>query len=75
MPFVRRKSVKGIGYFYLVESYRADGKMHQRVLAYLGRHETVKAAYNHWQEQAKTGNDAADRKHARMMIQKLKPYL
>ena len=75
MPFVRRKRVKGIGYFYLVESYRADGKMHQRVLAYLGRHETVKAAYRYWQEQTKTGQDAGEKQHDRMMVKKLKPYL
>lgn len=75
MPFVRTKLVKGIRYHYLVEAYREDGKVRQRVLAYLGEHETVKAALRYWQKQTSAGPDAAARKHAREMVKKLRPYL
>ena len=36
MAYVRRKTVKGQDYFYLVESRRVDGKVVQKVLRYLG---------------------------------------
>ncbi len=74
MPFVRAKQVKGCTYYYLCESYWADGRPHQRVIAYLGQYRTVKAALAHWQKQVRTGGDAAARKHAREMVKKLTPY-
>lgn len=37
MAYVRRKQIKGRDYFYLVESYRRDGKVKTRTLKYLGR--------------------------------------
>lgn len=37
MAYVRRKQIKGRAYFYLVESYRRDGKVKTRTLKYLGR--------------------------------------
>ena len=67
--------MKGIRYFYLVEGCRVDGKVRQRVVCYLGEHKTVKAALEHWRELAKAGKDVAERKHAREMVAKLKPYL
>ena len=75
MPFIRTKLVKGISYYYLVESFRNDGKPRQRVLAYLGEHSTVRAAYKHWADQAKTAPDAAGRKRARAVVKELEPYL
>jgi len=36
MAFIRRKKVKGITYYYIVESYKEEGKVKQRVLLYLG---------------------------------------
>jgi hypothetical protein len=75
MPYVRAKQIKGCTYYYLCESYWADGKPRQRVIAYLGKFSTVEAAHRHWNEQAQTAPDAAARKHAREMVKKLKPYL
>lgn len=36
MAYVRRKRIKGHDYYYLVESYRRDGKVRTRMLKYLG---------------------------------------
>lgn len=36
MAFIRRKKVRGITYYYIVESYKNQGKVKQRVLCYLG---------------------------------------
>ena len=36
MAYVKRKRIKGREYYYLAESYRADGKVKTRTLAYLG---------------------------------------
>lgn len=43
MAFVRKKTIKGREYHYLVESYRDNGKVKQKTLAYLGRHPSVQA--------------------------------
>ena len=75
MPFIRSKTIKGLLYNYLVESFREDGKPRQRVLVYLGEFHTVKAAYKHWAAEAKTGADASIRKHAREMAKRLEQYL
>lgn len=75
MPFIRTKLIKGIGYHYLVESFREEGKPRQRVLLYLGQHETVTAAYKHWQEQTQKAPNAESRKHAREMVKRLEFYI
>ena len=36
MAYVRRKRLKGHNYYYLVESFRQDGKVKTRTLKYLG---------------------------------------
>jgi len=36
MAFIRRKKVKGKTYYYIVESYKENGKVKQRVLCYIG---------------------------------------
>ncbi len=41
--FIRRKG-KG---FYVVANYREGGKVRQKVLAYLGPHSTIEAAWDH----------------------------
>lgn len=47
MAYVRRKRVKGHEYYYLVESYRRDGKVRTRTLKYLGTSPEVPAEYRH----------------------------
>jgi hypothetical protein len=36
MAFIRKKTIKGNDYFYLVEGFRVGNKVRQRVLRYLG---------------------------------------
>ncbi len=49
MAFVREKKVPGKGdktysYYQLVEGRRVDGKVRQRVVAHLGKHDSIEAA-------------------------------
>jgi hypothetical protein len=44
MAYLRTKNVGGRRYHQLVEGYREDGKVKQRVLAHLGRYESVEEA-------------------------------
>ena len=44
MAYVRKNRVDGVEYYQLVQGYREEGKVKQRVLAYLGRYPTVDAA-------------------------------
>ena len=44
MAFIRAKVVKGKAYYQLIETYREDGRVRQRVLAHLGRDSTFEAA-------------------------------
>jgi len=43
MSFVRSKKVKGLSYLYRVESYREGKRVRQRVLAYLGKADDMRA--------------------------------
>jgi hypothetical protein len=45
MAFIRKKTVNGETYHYLVKSVRIKGKVRQKVLAYLGRFDNVEDAY------------------------------
>lgn len=36
MAFIRKKKVKGKNYYYIVESYKENGAVKQRVLGYIG---------------------------------------
>jgi len=36
MAFIRKKKIKGISYYYLVENRRINGKVRQKVLKYIG---------------------------------------
>ena len=41
MAFIRSKKIKGISYYYLVESKRINGKVRQKVLKYIGNSERL----------------------------------
>jgi hypothetical protein len=75
VTFVRTKMVKGIEYRYLVQGVREGDRVRQKVVAYLGAHKTVKAAYAHWMREAKNSKDRAAQRHAKQMVQTLKHYL
>lgn len=45
MAYVRRKRIRGHEYYYLVESYRHNGKVKTRTLKYLGKSPTVPLEY------------------------------
>lgn len=47
MAYVRRKRLKGHDYYYLVESFRRDGKVKTRTLKYLGTSPKVPAQYHY----------------------------
>ena len=47
MAYVKRKRIKGREYYYLAESYRADGKVKTRTLAYLGTTPQVPEEFAH----------------------------
>jgi hypothetical protein len=42
--FIRKKIVRGVVYYALVESFRMEGKVRQRVIAPLGQSATLEAA-------------------------------
>jgi len=75
MAYVRTKRIKGIEYRYLVEGVREGGKVKQRVIAYLGQHQTVKAAYRYWSLTLQKAETTSERSEAKSMIKKLEPYL
>ncbi|MEN7981823.1 MAG: hypothetical protein ABFQ65_00040 [Nanoarchaeota archaeon] len=43
--YIRKKLIKGKDYYYLVEGKLVDGKVKQKVLAYIGDREKLKAFY------------------------------
>ena len=47
MAYVRRKRLKGRDYYYLVESFRQDGKVKTRNLKYLGATPHVPPQYQY----------------------------
>jgi hypothetical protein len=49
--FVRKKRVHDNEYYQLVENYRKDGHHRQRVVAHLGKHDTVQGAIDGLREQ------------------------
>jgi hypothetical protein len=52
VAYVRKKKVGKYEYYQLVEGYRENGKVRQRVLAHLGRDSTVEGAAARWERQA-----------------------
>lgn len=75
MTYVRTKTIKGRTYYYLVEGVRVGNKTYQKVVAYLGVHETVKAAHDYWRKQARAATSADDRRRARAKAKNLEQYL
>ena len=47
MAYVRRKRLKGHDYYYLVASFRQDGKVKTRTLKYLGTTPQVPPQYQY----------------------------
>jgi len=47
VAYVRKKRIKGRDYYYLVESYRRDGKVRSRTIKYLGKSPDVPPEYRH----------------------------
>ena len=47
MAYVRKKRLKGHDYYYLVESFRQDGKVKTRTLKYLGTTPQVPTPYQY----------------------------
>lgn len=47
MAYVRKKRLKGHAYYYLVESYRRNGKVKTRTIKYLGTSADVPPEYQH----------------------------
>ena len=41
MAFIRKKKIKGKNYYYIVESYKENGEVKQRVLGYIGTAENL----------------------------------
>jgi hypothetical protein len=75
VPYIRKKFTKGAAYHYLVHCERVGNRVRQRVLCYLGKHATVKAALRYWKRQADTATDTAGKRKASRMVQKLKTFL
>jgi len=72
VAFKRKKRIDGVEYYYLVEGTRVGGKVKQRVIAYLGKHKTVGAAYLHWvRESRKPGR----KQYAKRMMKVLAPHI
>src|SRR5215211_8728282 len=62
MAYVRKKKVKGVEYYQLVQSRRVNGNPRQRVLLHLGRHPTVDAALKEWPSEIKRLRRLANKK-------------
>ena len=41
MAFIRKKTINGKSYYYVVESYKKKGDVKQRVLYYIGTADTL----------------------------------
>ena len=63
MAFIRTKQVEGREYRQLVENYREDGKHRQRVLAHLGKHETLEEAIEALQNRLERLEPQRDEQH------------
>lgn len=73
--FVRKKSGKGRDYYQLVEGYRVEGKVRQRVLLHLGQYATVDEALAGWEWWAKAKRDhARDHLRAAKLIRERRAY-
>lgn len=48
--YIRSKKVKGKTYYYLVEYEQVEGKVKQKIVAYLGNADKVKEMYDCYKE-------------------------
>ena len=75
MMFIRQKIIGNKPRFYLVENHREDGKVRQKVLAYLGSHNSIEGAIaqqRRWLAHSK-GPEAIKRHTAR--VRKLERFV
>jgi hypothetical protein len=71
--FVRRRMVRGIAYYQIVEGIRTGTRVHQRLVLALGREPDPRVALQEWQrllaeleERRETEKDEADEERDRM---------
>ena len=51
MAYIRKKKIKGKTYYYIVEGqYDAKGKVHQKVILYLGNIENILKVFKFYKE-------------------------
>ena len=51
MAYIRKKKVKGNTYYYVVEGrYDAQGRVHQKVVRYLGSIRNILAKFKFWDD-------------------------
>lgn len=75
MAFIRTKTVNGKEYAQVVESYREDGKVRQRMLLHLGTYSPA-AALVYWQAFAdQPGNGEARCKHYAAKVAQLQELI
>ncbi len=54
MAYIRKKKIKGNAYYYIVQGeYDKQGKVHQKVLKYLGSIKNILEKYKFWEEHQK----------------------
>lgn len=66
VAFIRKKTINGREYHYLVESYRSNGKVKQKTLAYLGRHPSVQAKVEWLGRRLRTWQSQAEENRAKL---------
>ena len=75
VAFIRTKTVNGKEYAQVVESYREEGKVRQRVLLHLGEYSPAKALI-YWQAFAdQPGNGEAKCRHYAVKVARLKELI
>lgn len=51
MAYIRKKKIKGYVYYYIVEGqYDDQGKVHQKVIKYLGSIESILEKFKFWDD-------------------------
>ena len=51
MAYIRKKKIKGQTYYYIVEGrYDNQGKVHQKVIKYLGNIQSILEKIKFWEE-------------------------
>lgn len=56
MAYIRKKKIKGKTYYYIVEGrYDTKGKVHQKVILYLGNIENILKVFKFYKEKRPEG--------------------